>query len=285
MTTKFKIGEFARIAQISAKILRHYDEIELFKPAYTDTQNNYRYYTLDQLETLNRIIIFKELGFSLSQVKTLLSDDLPLTKLQGMLTLREAQIEQAIEDDLRRLAHIRSRLHHLEMAGTLHQEIDVVVKPIPAQPILSIHQRVRNFDEAVLLFHEFAHEFLPTLKLNQMPPLIALSHTPDDDFNATAPFEFELGLVVNNQQDLATTALVFREQILRLRELPEVDQMATFTQVGPSAHLVTGGFGEWLDENQYEMQGAWREIYHYSAQDTPVFIIEHQVPVFPTGGE
>jgi hypothetical protein len=39
----FSIGEFSRLAQLSIRVLRHYDEIGLLVPAYTNGTNGYRY--------------------------------------------------------------------------------------------------------------------------------------------------------------------------------------------------------------------------------------------------
>ena len=63
-----KIGEFSRLAQVSTKTLRHYDQCGLFRPAWIDRFTGYRYYTLSQLPQLNRILTLKDLGFSLEQI-------------------------------------------------------------------------------------------------------------------------------------------------------------------------------------------------------------------------
>ena len=40
-----KIGEFSKLSRVSVRMLRHYDEIGLLKPAETDRFTDYRYYT------------------------------------------------------------------------------------------------------------------------------------------------------------------------------------------------------------------------------------------------
>ncbi|MEZ4669878.1 MAG: MerR family transcriptional regulator [Anaerolineae bacterium] len=71
----FKIGEFSRLTRVSLKTLHHYDEIGLFKPAHVDPFTSYRYYTFDQLPHLNRILALKGLGFTLEQIRQLVSGD------------------------------------------------------------------------------------------------------------------------------------------------------------------------------------------------------------------
>lgn len=42
-----KIGEFARICQVSIKTLRHYDALGLLRPAEINADSGYRFYTMD----------------------------------------------------------------------------------------------------------------------------------------------------------------------------------------------------------------------------------------------
>ena len=48
----FKIGDFSRLAQVSVRMLRHYDKLGLLTPSQTDKWTGYRYYTIDQLGDL-----------------------------------------------------------------------------------------------------------------------------------------------------------------------------------------------------------------------------------------
>ena len=92
----FSIGEFARLGGVSARTLRHYDEIGLLRPVTVDPNTAYRGYAAAQLGQLNRIMALKELGLSLTQVRRLL-DGVTLDELRGMLALRRAQLEQELE--------------------------------------------------------------------------------------------------------------------------------------------------------------------------------------------
>ena len=64
----FKIGDFSRIARVSCRLLRYYDEIGLLKPGSTERDTGYRYYSASQLPRLNRILVLKELGLSLEEI-------------------------------------------------------------------------------------------------------------------------------------------------------------------------------------------------------------------------
>ncbi|NJO83074.1 MAG: MerR family transcriptional regulator, partial [Blastochloris sp.] len=91
----YKIGAFAALSRVSAKMLRHYAALGLFTPAYTDPATGYRFYTAEQLPRLNRIIMLKDLGFPLEQIADLLDADLPLALLHDALAQRRAELAQA----------------------------------------------------------------------------------------------------------------------------------------------------------------------------------------------
>ena len=54
-----KIGDFARLGQVSVVTLRHYDEIGLLKPLQVDPSTGYRYYSRAQLHQLSIIEHFQ----------------------------------------------------------------------------------------------------------------------------------------------------------------------------------------------------------------------------------
>src|ERR687894_1520910 len=99
----FKIGEFSKLSRVSVKALRLYDELGLLKPASVDQFSGYRYYSAEQLPRLNRILVLKELGFSLEQIGQLLREELTTAQLHAMLRLKQAELTQRLEADRLRL--------------------------------------------------------------------------------------------------------------------------------------------------------------------------------------
>jgi DNA-binding transcriptional MerR regulator len=104
----FRIGEFAQIAQVSSRQLRFYDQLGLLQPARTDSQTGYRYYSVRQLPRLNSILALKELGLSLEQIGPLLNDQVSPAELRGMLMMKRAQVEEALQQEELRIRHIES---------------------------------------------------------------------------------------------------------------------------------------------------------------------------------
>ncbi len=69
MENMFTAGELAKYQNISKQTLIFYDKIGLFKPSMIDSKNGYRYYSAEQLDYLDTILIMKKLGFSLNEIK------------------------------------------------------------------------------------------------------------------------------------------------------------------------------------------------------------------------
>ena len=63
-----KIGDFSKLSRVSVRMLRHYDDIGLLKPAETDAFTGYRYYREDQLLFIGRITALKDMGFALADI-------------------------------------------------------------------------------------------------------------------------------------------------------------------------------------------------------------------------
>jgi DNA-binding transcriptional MerR regulator len=73
----YKIGDFSRLVQVPIRTLRYYDTIGLLRPARVERSTGYRYYAAAQVEQLNRVLVFKDLGFSLREIVALLAEKVP----------------------------------------------------------------------------------------------------------------------------------------------------------------------------------------------------------------
>ena len=69
-------GELAKLMHVTKNTLFHYDKIGLFSPEIV-LDNEYRYYSIHQIEVLEAIIMLKELGMSLKEIQAFLSDRTP----------------------------------------------------------------------------------------------------------------------------------------------------------------------------------------------------------------
>src|SRR5690349_12891500 len=134
-----KIGDFARLSQVSVVTLRYYDETDLLKPVHVDPFTGYRFYSADQLPRLNRILALKDLGFSLEQIRLMLADNLPVDQLRSMLTAQRTEVMKRLADEQERLSRIESRLRQIEMENKM-PNYDVLLKT--TSPMLVASRRV-----------------------------------------------------------------------------------------------------------------------------------------------
>lgn len=71
--TSYTVGQVAELAGVTVRALRYYDEIGLLPPSGR-TGAGYRRYTPADLDRLARVLYYRELGFSLGQIATILDD-------------------------------------------------------------------------------------------------------------------------------------------------------------------------------------------------------------------
>ena len=71
-TLLMRIGEIAAFFNVSVKAIRIYEKKGIIEPAWTDPETGYRYYSADQVQTLNALLELKTLGFSLNEIKKII---------------------------------------------------------------------------------------------------------------------------------------------------------------------------------------------------------------------
>ena len=151
----FKIGDFSRIARVSCRLLRYYDEIGLLKPGSIERDSGYRYYSASQLPRLNRILVLKELGLSLEEIARVLDSNLSAGELRGMLIVRRSDAQRALSEEMDRLRHIESRIAQIDAEGELSVD-DVIMRSEPAQRLLAVRRVVPSFVAARDLIRELS---------------------------------------------------------------------------------------------------------------------------------
>jgi DNA-binding transcriptional MerR regulator len=72
-TMSLEVGSVARIAGVTVRTLHHYDQIGLLRPS-DRTEAGYRLYDDADLERLQRVLFYRELGFGLDQIKEMLDE-------------------------------------------------------------------------------------------------------------------------------------------------------------------------------------------------------------------
>jgi DNA-binding transcriptional MerR regulator len=70
---EYKVGEVARLARVSVRALHHYDEIGLLEPSARSAAG-YRLYTTEDLERLQHVLFYRQIGVGLAEIRELMAD-------------------------------------------------------------------------------------------------------------------------------------------------------------------------------------------------------------------
>ncbi|MGW0781460.1 MerR family transcriptional regulator [Streptomyces sp. NPDC002913] len=117
---EWSIQEIARHAGTTSRTLRHYGDLGLLVPSRTGA-NGYRYYDQEALIRLQRILLLRELGFSLPAIKDVLEGQ---RDTSAALRAHLGLLEQERERIGRQIASVRTTLRRTEEGeGLMAEEV------------------------------------------------------------------------------------------------------------------------------------------------------------------
>jgi DNA-binding transcriptional MerR regulator len=268
-----KIGDFSKLSRVSIKTLRYYDEMGLFKPSMIDRFTGYRYYTLDQLSQLNRILALKDLGLSLEQIRHLLDENVPSEQIRGMLRLKQAELQQVLDEEQARLERVAARLRLIEEEGKMPDH-DIVLKQVESIHVASIADVIPSFDEAEPFFERVIAElcsFVSTHKLIPVGAPLSIYHSPEE-LLSDIPVEFAVPV----QGTAPDNARVKVQNLPALETAACAVHQGTFDQIGKAYESAV----RWIESNGYRMSGPSREIYlQFDRNHLETCVTEIQFPV------
>jgi DNA-binding transcriptional MerR regulator len=267
-----KIGDFARLGQVSVVTLRHYDEMDLLKPVKVDHTTGYRFYSADQLPRLNRILALKDLGFSLEQIKMMLIDGLAVEQLRGILMIQYREVEKHLLEEQERLQRIEARLRQIELEDKM-PTYDVVIKTIPAMIVAARRVTIPTNDQVPQYLgpaYTEVYNYLRKQGVKEDGLCMTLWHSPADVY---ANEDAEAMVVIDR--------LLPGAELVRVYELPPT-QVAAVVHHGSFEEFTQGHAAllEWIDANGYRIVGPYREIYiKHAKNNLSDTITEIQFPV------
>lgn len=115
----YTVSQLAKLSGVTVRSLHFYDDIGLLKPAFT-AQNGYRYYQEPQLLMLQQILFFRELGFELKQIQSILKDG----DFDKVTTLQSHK--KTLKQEIKRLqalmVTIDKTINHLQGTQTMTEQ-------------------------------------------------------------------------------------------------------------------------------------------------------------------
>ncbi len=261
-----RIGDFARLANVSVRTLRFYDQTRLLFAAHVDASSGYRQYAASQLARLHQIRAFQDMGFSLAEIRELLRRDLTSTDLQALLKQRKSELKRHIRDEFARLERIEQRLQNLTRGQSAPSP--VFLRETQEAWVVSLRERIQSYEQAEEMFQELERKVpAPMLTAERS----ALWHTCE-----------ESGGTIDCEVLRYLKRPVTPMRSLRAYRLPAATVASVFHCGGDDTlsesyeHL-----NRWLAASDFRLRGAKREIYWIEADGkTPAdAVTEIQFPV------
>ena len=232
MKDMFLAGELAKLQKISKQTLLFYDKIGLFKPSYIDPENGYRYYSADQLDYLDTILIMKKIGFPLNEIK----EHMKSYTTKNSLAFLRKQID-VINKDILELNMIKNRLERR------CEQVEEAFSHINIEPEVSM------MPSSYLLCYDVKEPF--GMKEISVATKKCYAQALEEDL----PIFFQCGVCVpfsHIKEGRYTEAVMAFVTSDHAKEVPNIQKL-------PEGLIVsTYHFG-----NYYDIGGAYKRILHY----------------------
>lgn len=249
----FKIGEFSRLTNITVRALHHYEHIGLLVPNKIDEFSNYRYYSADQLEIVNRIKVLQNIGLPLKSIREILYSDDP-NLLNAYYKLRQFEIEDEI-DSLKIKQKLLDEYSKRHNEGVNMEKYNVEIKKVPTRKVMSSRKIIPTFNDESKLWELLYTELQKqNVKMTNPPKGMSIYHDKEyTESNVDVEVQSE---IIGNYPD--TTDVKFFDTA--------EFTMASITFNGSYDQMpeVNQAIGLWIEVNGYELSGPMINIPHVS---------------------
>lgn len=249
------IGNFSKVANISTKTLRYYDEIGLLKPSYVDSDTGYRFYDVSQLESVLLISRLKAYDFSLDEIAQVLENPKDSTLILPAIVQKKLRIESMLANYADVLKRINDDIANLERGKYIMSYLDdIAVKLIETKPmnILYIREKI-NVQETGNYFSKL-QERVAEGKLTAVAPPMSIFH--GEEFNPKS-YDMEVAVPV-------------KEVVKGTRDFPSfLCAHATLKGSYNGLTSVYSKIREWMEKEGYLMAAAGFEVYMTDPSQTP----------------
>ncbi len=252
-----KIGEFSKLSRVSVRMLRHYDEIGLLKPAEIDDFTDYRYYREDQLPAMGRITALKDMGFSLADIIRILEIYDDREQLERFFAAQQEALEALSRD----MAHKLTLLDAARMRLRKEEDMsyNITIKTIPERYAATVRMTIPRYEDEGMVWGILTEE---TCRMNLVegdPCLCAVTFL-DGEYKEENVEVMAWKTVKGHYPDT---------EHVHFRTLPEATVASCIFK--GSYTLITDVYAAvvaWIEANGYETGGPMFNIYHVSPHET-----------------
>jgi DNA-binding transcriptional MerR regulator len=277
-----RIGDFSKITKVTIRMLRHYDEIGLFKPACVDPMSGYRAYSYEQMPQLSRIIFLRDLGFTIQEIKSMVDNHLSIEEMEIKLLKRKQELEDEIKVAQLNLGLVTERLKTIQYEQVI-PTYDVTVKSVAAITVASVRKTVSHIHQ----MHEYCHEMyeevyreLERLNIELTGPEVTFYH--NESYSET-DLDVETSLIIRGSDEEVQSLM---GSSLTIRHLPAESEVASMVYKGSydGMELAIIELLKWIARHGWVITGEMRELHlsgpaHLNGELVEQSIIEFQIPI------
>ena len=250
-----KIGEFSKLSRVSIRMLRHYDDIGLLKPAEIDDLTGYRYYHEEQLFTIGRITSLKDMGFALADIIKILESYDDKEKMDAFLSEKQKELSKLSKETEYKLMLLETARKRLRKEQKM--SFDVTVKTIPERYAATVHMVVPHYEDEGMAWNMMGECKEPLIPAD---PCYAIAEFLDDEFK-----EENVEIVVS----MAVKGKYQDTEHVKFKTLPAVKVASciikgNYDQMGEAYATVAS----WIKANGHKMNGPMFNIYHVGPAQT-----------------
>lgn len=191
MNLKLNVKEFSKIAGITPRNLRYYDDIGLFKASGT-SENGYRYYTIDKVEEIHLINYFRHMGVSIKEIKKHMEnrnmDEYESILKDQMERVNEKMVELKLLEE-----RIKKRIASIEYIRNLPPSGEITVQKLERRRILKLKKEMKEQQdwEFSLVNLQKDHKLPPSIFIGDVGFIVNM-----DVVNTRGPEEFSAAFLM-----------------------------------------------------------------------------------------
>lgn len=205
MSQYFTIGELSKKLGIPISTLRYYGRKKIFLPEYRNKENNYQYYSSDQIKTLCLLTMLREVNVPLNQIQDILEHPKPIDEMKQFIGEHKHYLVQQVAE----LQYSIQKIDEIE-STYFQKTCDAAYGEVMK----------RTYDLRVIVFHDA--EFQTTETSEWEIDIVGYPH----DYNGSPPPE----------RPKALLSMGAMSSLKEFRESQSIHYFASFSESRPRQH-------------------------------------------------
>jgi len=253
MRNLMPIGRFSQVCRLTIKALRHYDELDLLKPALVDDDSGYRYYSAAQASQAETIRVLRSLEMPLPDIRAILHEPDPDVVRERLLD-HQHRLEEKVAEYQQALIALQALVERQDR----DEAYSITIRRIEPQRILGVRLRTRRalLSDVIGVASRDIRSYLAACGGEPVGPRVVLYHEFESAMENEEGdlFEIEPGWPIAD--GIPPSGQMAISEIYG-------GPVAALTHIGPYSQLPAAysALAAWLQEHGHETIGPAREIY------------------------